>query len=212
MAKHLFRNPGTYQVSLYVDGGCEADSVIKKIMVDAYPVPSMSITPEDPSAGQQVRFDYTGTAAHGYSWDFGDGSISTAKNAEHVFQHEDTLQVKLQAKSPEGCAASVSQDIIVLKAPSVYIPNAFTPDDDGLNDRFIIQGRGMDAIDLQIFDRWGHLVYATNDVEEAMSNGWDGRDAWNPMKDRSSVYRYAIRIVFADGRIFRKSGSITAIR
>lgn len=88
----------------------------------------------------------------------------------------------------------------------VILPNFFSPNGDGRNDRFILRSRNISALDWRIFDRYGNLVFNTNDVSLATEQGWDGQDS------PDGVYVWSIAITFNDGQQIRKSGEVKLAR
>ena len=100
---------------------------------------------------------------------------------------------------------SVSNTVEITPPVSVYIPNAFTPDGDGLNDIFIPVGKGITEYTLQIFDRWGELIFQSSDF----NTGWDGTYKSEPVPMGSYVYKISAK---GNGsRIIEKNGSITVV-
>ena len=100
---------------------------------------------------------------------------------------------------------SVSNTVEITPPVSVYIPNAFTPDGDGLNDIFIPVGKGITEYTLQIFDRWGELIFQSSDFNK----GWDGTYKSEPVPMGSYVYKISAK---GNGsRIIEKNGSITVV-
>jgi gliding motility-associated-like protein len=90
-----------------------------------------------------------------------------------------------------------------------YIPNAFTPNDDGLNDKFKILGIPYEQItqfNLQIYDRWGQMIYTSNDIRE----GWDG--TFNREKCPDGVYVWSIYYKDSNKKPVTNKGTITLIR
>ena len=109
--------------------------------------------------------------------------------------------------SLNGCDSIVHLD---LDYYHVYIPNAFTPNADGVNDRFVISGeQDLAAVtSLKIFSRWGDEVYAGNDL--ALNEGWDGRT--NSIDANPGVYFYIVDVRMVDGAETSFSGDLTLIR
>jgi len=112
-----------------------------------------------------------------------------------------------------GCEASDTIVITVEKNRNVYIPNAFSPDDNGINDIFYIYG-GTDVLEIKnfkIFNRWGANVFS---VENFQPNdptfGWDGR--FNNQPVNPSVLIYFAEIVFKDGVTIIYKGDLTLQR
>lgn len=121
----------------------------------------------------------------------------------------------LQAISQNGCLASDSVRISVDKVRRVYIPTAFSPNFDGINDFFapLVQQPNVQAIvQMQVFNRWGGLVYeaANLPIDNTPSYGWDGTFLGKAAELGS--YAYRVDILFLDGETIRYSGDVTLLR
>jgi gliding motility-associated-like protein len=90
--------------------------------------------------------------------------------------------------------------------PDVFLPDAFTPNADGNNDVLYVRGRNITALDLKVFDRWGELVFETQDL----SKGWDGTFKGKPVDP--AVYVYWLDVLCVEGQSFFKKGNVTVIR
>lgn len=88
----------------------------------------------------------------------------------------------------------------------IFIPNAFIPNNDGRNDLFMVQGSNFSQIEFKIFNRWGQLVFTTNNMNE----GWDGR--YKSRECNGGVYFYLANITLNNGEKILKKGSVTVIR
>jgi len=114
-----------------------------------------------------------------------------------------TAVYRAQIINTEGCEKEDFVRVFVSKEKNVYIPNAFSPNNDGINDRFFIQAdRKVRRIKtLRIFDRWGNLVYEAEDFPpNDPAYGWDGRHPENRAKSRNAaVFVYAALVEFASG-------------
>ena len=106
------------------------------------------------------------------------------------------------------CMSAVGQvNIKVIDVTQLEIPNAFTPNGDGINDHFKIRVTGYFKSDgLKIFNRWGQLVFETRDL----SNEWDGTIKGNPLA--IGTYYWVIEGLDVEGKRLRRSGSVTLIR
>ncbi len=120
-----------------------------------------------------------------------------------------TYKVTLRATSLHDCKSEVSKVIEVKNDFNVFIPNSFTPNADGLNDVFkpVFSPYGLDAktYRMEIFDRWGKIVFSTSDF----TKGWDGgvqEKGDNPTKQDSFVYK--IKFKDLEGRIYEKVGNL----
>ncbi len=117
------------------------------------------------------------------------------------------------ATTTDGCSASAHVSIQVKKPRNVFVPNAFSPNNDGNNDRFTIYG-GDDVAKVktfQIFDRWGSVVYANTDFHvNDESAGWNG--LIKNQKTSEGVFIYFAEIEFIDGRTETYRGDVTITR
>ena len=106
-----------------------------------------------------------------------------------------------------GCEDEITKYITVEYGSAFYIPSAFTPNDDGKNDVFKVIGEDIKQFSLTIFDRWGHIIFSTKNLEE----GWDGTSVNNyPLP--SGVYPYRLEIKSKKNKDFVENGSVTLIR
>ncbi|NBB88887.1 MAG: T9SS type B sorting domain-containing protein [Bacteroidetes bacterium] len=112
-----------------------------------------------------------------------------------------------------GCSGQSSVRISVINDVDFYIPNAFTPNADGINDFFtVFSESGLVRVQqLLIFDRWGEKIYERTDFPtNDMSLGWDGRFRGQLMNP--GVFVYLAEIEFIDGSLETVSGSVTLVR
>ncbi|WP_264532538.1 PKD domain-containing protein [Flavobacterium sp. N2013] len=105
------------------------------------------------------------------TWDFGDGSVSTESSPKHSYLKEGTYTIIQTVKYPFGCNYSYTTTIKVDKGYEVVVPNAFTPNNNRLNDNFKPVFKGLSTIKIEVFNKWGGLLYS----EEGTSlQGWTG--------------------------------------
>jgi gliding motility-associated-like protein len=105
-----------------------------------------------------------------------------------------------------GCKASDEVCISITKNWVIFIPNSFTPNGDGLNDVFKIYGNSLLAIKMDIFDRWGKLLFTSDNIEQC----WDG--TYKNVPCDLGVYNYKITYKGVDNKVNEKAGSITLTR
>ena len=119
-----------------------------------------------------------------------------------------STEYRLSYTTAQGCRVTDYVMVHVEEDPRVYVPNAFSPNGDGNNDRFeVFLGSGVQALtDLMIFDRWGELVWKKNaDSEE----GWDGTYRGQPLS--SGVFAYVGQVRLDNGTLIPLKGSVTLI-
>ncbi|HEU4718229.1 MAG TPA: PKD domain-containing protein, partial [Bacteroidia bacterium] len=176
---HCYDTPGIYTVVLKVTtaAGCET-TITMTNYINAFvtPVAGFTYSPQPVSIlDPEVFFTDTSWNAVTWSWSFGDlnNSSSASQNPSFVYPDATCYQVLLSVTSANGCTDTATQDICINPDVTLYIPNTFTPDGNGMNDVFLPAGIGLtnDNYDLMIFDRWGNLIFESHSLDQ----GWDGR-------------------------------------
>ncbi len=143
-------------------------------------------------------------------WDFGDGTGSTLERPSKVWNRTGRFDVNLFVRSPEGCRDTFMRPYAV-EDEGLWIPNAFTPNGDGENEKFVLKGVNIDSIYTEIFDRWGDRIW---DNKGQRNNFWDGTNQRTNMMCPEGVYVYRAT---ARGRLSRRLlpqrvGMVTLIR
>lgn len=143
-----------------------------------------------------------------WEWEFGDGSKSTEKDPVHVFGKAGVFEVKLTGFDLYGCS-TVEKNTVQVNTPTelVVIPNAFSPNGDGLNDTFIPKLRAISSFQMEVFNTWGEKLYTTSSME---TNGWDG--TYRGQLAPAGNYLYNISYTTMDGQLINRTGGITLIR
>lgn len=115
---------------------------------------------------------------------------------------------KIQAlnHNTSDCQLTQSNKVCVTFSPTLYLPTAFSPNGDGINDIFEVKGSFHLSYELAIYNRWGNLIFVSNEVQ----NAWDG--TYKGTQAPEGVYTYRIKAVGFDGKVMQRNGSITLIR
>jgi gliding motility-associated-like protein len=173
---HCYFGQGTFfSVLTFTDNnGCvRKDTSI----ITVYPVPdaNFSFTPQPTTILDPLIYfndGSSGAVIASWQWSFGDPGNNTAstQNASFNYGNAGEYPATLVVTSNFGCKDSITQTVIIENDYSIYVPNAFTPNSDGLNDVFKVKAEGIKDFKLYIFDRWGNLCYFSDDAEK----GWDG--------------------------------------
>ena len=143
------------------------------IVVHSNPSPSFQISPEvttilDPT----ISITNGSLGASSYQWQFGDGKMSPSKDPQsHTYADTGHYKIKLLVINNFGCKDSTYETVIVEQPFTLYIPNTFTPNNDGVNDAFFARGDGITNFKMSIYDRWGNMIFYSDDINK----GWDGR-------------------------------------
>jgi len=161
-----------------------------------------------------VNFSDSSLNADNWFWNYGDGQFDIIQNPTHTYADTGTYEVCLVAFNP--CDDdTICRIVAVIVEKSLFIPTAFTPNSDGVNDRFKIIGKGIKNIYLAVYDRWGEKVYETNDRYEALNVGWDGKHSalgGRRKEQGMAVFVYYVEVEFVDRTNEKLKGDVTLIR
>ncbi len=218
---HVFSVPGTYDISLSVTNQphCTSTKTISK-MITADPIPNAGFiySPPEPSTfNPEVIFTDTsmGNVNPIYNkWYFSDSlsdnnEVTGKSVVTHSFSTNGNFPVKLKVKNAK-CFDSTVVMIHVKADHTFYVPNAFTANDDGLNDGFYCKGVGIDEnkFEMYIFSRWGEMIYQTKD----MYKPWDGKALKSKEYCPDGVYAWVIIYSDFEGKKYKKEGFVTMIK
>jgi gliding motility-associated-like protein len=153
--------------------------------------------PVDGESPLEVSFENKSIRGYLYTWKFGDKSESSLETPDpHTYYVPGKYSVTLIIESDLHCIDSLRVDSLINVEPSVIdIPNAFTPNDDGMNDRFMVFGKSLRYVSMEIYSQSGLKVYGFSGEGEILKNwnGWDGNINNSSIKAASGIYYYVIR-------------------
>jgi gliding motility-associated-like protein len=180
------------------------DTVTTTVVVN--PLPTVGVTK---SNDVNCVIGVSKLAASGgatYQWSPATG-LNNPRIANPVAAPLSTTLYTVRVTTDKGCSAESSVQVVVAPGPGEYnLPNAFTPNGDGMNDCFGVATWGVvKDLQLTIFSRWGNLVYQTTDPTQC----WDG--TYKGQKMRSEVFVYQLKATTNCGPVYRK-GTVTLIR
>jgi len=204
---YTFPTNGTFPVTLTAtsDLGCEGTTTVLVSVLNG-PNADFDMLPSPALALENVDYTdlSTGIQLNAWFWDFGDGNAGNNQNEVHNYAEGGVYNVILTVTDVNGCMDTTAKIINVALLP--VLPTAFTPNNDGENDVFLIRGGPFDRVDFQIFNNWGELIFSTNDG----SIGWDG--TYQGVNAPLGVYTWTFRVEVAGERVITKSGDVTLIR
>jgi len=203
---------GTYTILVIDSLGCRDSATFE---INSIPSPVADFT-TDFAPLDSIIIPYTlgvnfinmSQNANTYLWDFGDGGGSTEENPNHRYELDGFYEVVLIAYDEKlACPDTARRSFTLLPPGAIYVPNAFSPNDDGINDNFFPKGVGVVRMKMDIFDRWGKLLTTLY----SLGDRWPGTNAnGNPVQE--GVYVWYIEATINDGTIFRKAGTVTLFR
>ncbi|MBX3163446.1 MAG: gliding motility-associated C-terminal domain-containing protein [Bacteroidetes bacterium] len=179
--------------------------------INAMDVPNVTIIPpgelkSDTTIrfGQSVRLNATGAVSYSWSPDY---NITSKTSPSVVVTPYRTTQYILRGYNNKSCFSSDTINVIVVEdCGEMYVPNAFSPNGDGHNDRLYVRGICLKSFTFMVFDRWGEKVFETTQQDV----GWDGTYKGEDMN--SGVFVYRLEGKTYDNKAFSLKGNVTLIR
>jgi gliding motility-associated-like protein len=133
----------------------------------------------------------------------GDDKSAVYENGlEHFTQCYRVRAIESNGTNEESWSNEVCFDF----DPVIYVPNAFTPNDNGLNDYYLAVGGSLKTMSMQIYNRWGEMLFESNDL----AIGWDG--TFNGSRVQNGVYMYVVNYTGYDDTSYQLKGTVTLIR
>jgi gliding motility-associated-like protein len=185
-------------------GACSGQNTIT-IAVNPAPDADALINQETCTGANDASIDLSVTGAsapYTYLWSNG----SSTEDISGLSPNTYTVSVT----DTKGCTTTQDVDIDASAEscyePHLYLPNIFSPNNDGDNDVFYARGQGIVYFEINIYNRWGQKVFESTDL----SNGWDG--TLNGQVLDPAVFVYYVRVEFTDGTIEKRNGNLTLVR
>jgi gliding motility-associated-like protein len=218
-------NDGSYIVRLLTSSSFTGQTATDTANVVLYPkpVPIFDAFPLTIYIPDQdvTTINGSGNTANQYLWDFGDGDTSTDYQPTHKYKMEGVDSLKFTAQYDHGggviCSATNYKIVVAKQGGVAKIPNAFTPSTAGpsggvggvdlYNYVFLPQVKGVEEFNMQIYDRWGNLIFESN----SQSIGWDGYDQHSKLMP-AGVYVYKLTLRLSDQQRTTQVGDVTLIR
>lgn len=201
---------------MYYAIGRDANGCVDSLLVDIgnYPSASAAFTTDPPMdtfllSRSSIQFVNESKNAVVFNWDFGDG-VGRSDLEHPLYTFEDTGRFDITLTVYNGlflCPDDTTISIVIIPDGRLFIPTAFSPNGDGFNDEFRIQGEGIEQFEIIFFNRWGREIRRYNSLEES----WDGlSNSGSPVPE--GVYVYAVKAVMNSGEIVEEGGSVTVLR
>jgi gliding motility-associated-like protein len=197
---------GAYALTVTDINNCTT-STSTTIIEPAQIVPTANYSPQvDYFTEMQIDLTVSPPSAYSYSWtpaqyfncsDCEDPTLVAIRTTRYTVRVRDEIT---------GCLDSLRIVINVDATKKIYIPNAFTPNGDSRNDDWRIFTKGIKFMNVEVFNRWGELVFKSFDLEQ----GWDGTFKGEPASP--GIYPYLINVTYLDGEVIESKGSINLIK
>ena len=217
---YCYKDTGKHSISLTVtsDSGCSGTLTVLNL-VDVYPSPNASFTysPQPVSIlNPLVQFTDQSTGQYqitDWLWRFTDGIQSTAtstlRNPTHNYSDTGTFCASLVVMDQHGCMDSLTSCFVVNPLFTFYIPDAFSPNGDGVNDVFLPKGSYIKNYEMYIFDRWGMKLFYSNDI----TVGWNGKSGGGSgIVAQEDTYVYLINVTDSKNNKHTYNGKVNLIK
>lgn len=214
---HCYSQTGSYDITLTATStnNCSVTLTIPQ-MVEVFSIPVAGFHPTPNPAtvlNPEVTFaDQSSSDVNYWFWSFGDGdtvSMNTP-NPIHLFPNDSSgiYYASLIVQNASGCSDTVIHEIVIGPEFSFFIPNAFTPNNDDVNDYFRGEGFGILKYELMIFDRWGNMIFYSEDINKP----WNGKANNGSEGAQQDVFIWKVKLT----DIFRKKhdfiGTVTIVK
>lgn len=217
---HCFINNSAYSpvsntVSLTVTSneGCSATlSKNNYVTINPTPLANFSYSPNPATTlSPFLSFQNLSLGSGNWQWFFTNGiqdSITSLQHPYYTYTDTGSFLVTLIAGNGYACFDTIQKNIVIGPDWAIYIPNAFTPNDDGVNDTFFATTYGIVEFEMLIFDRWGNLIFQTDDIKKQ----WDGKANHGNEMAQMDIYVYTIKARDIFGKLHKYRGTITLVQ
>ena len=141
-----------------------------------------------------------------FYWDFTNGDVSNAENPVYEYYDVNQHEIILYVAGELGCIDSIADWFI--PEMNLFVPNAFTPNNDGVNDFFKVEGHDVYSYNIWIYNRWGQEVWHSNNIDDVWVGNYKGGDHFVP----DDTYTYVLKAVGIRENGIEESGTITLYR
>jgi gliding motility-associated-like protein len=202
----------TYNVSITDINGCEQDTVVI-IPIFSAVVANFATTPNLPcipfeDMGNVIFTDQSANGVAG-TWNFGNGVIlpySPGQSLIQAYPGPGEYTVTLSITNAGGCPDDIAKVVCIQPSDPIFIPDIFSPNDDGRNDTLFVRGLFISRMDFRVYNRWGEEVFVSSDPKK----GWDGQQRGQPAS--SGSYFYTLQATVSGNEKIERKGEIILVR
>jgi gliding motility-associated-like protein len=211
-ASHCYTSAGNFTVQLiFTDANACVGSATASVVVYPLPHADFNFSPQPTTILEpEVHFSDVSTGGiSSWNWSLGENTVSSTQNPIHSYTDTGSFAVQLMVVSNLGCKDSIVKIVHIDPNYEIYVPSAFTPNSDGINDSFMAKGEGIKDFKLFVFDRWGNEVFYSDDIMK----GWDGKFmAKGTDIVQEDVYVWKIELKNFKNQPFRIAGQVSLMK
>ncbi len=200
-------NRDTTIMLIAFNGTCGNDTFYHNINVVDIPVCAISRVEDTLQINEVRRLYYIGDPVDFVDWYVNGQLVSQDISVLINFDQRGQYDIMQVLKNGANCWDTLKKTVYVISEFTLYIPNAFTPNGDGINDYWQFDGVGIKSFVADIYNRWGERVYS---FTEKSPHGWDGTNSGQQSK--MDAYTYDITVESDAGKVVRRKGAFTLIR
>lgn len=189
-----FDDSGFYNITFTDDFGCQIDSFLN---IEISPSPMVNLGNDSMFCLENLFYISAGNQVN-YTWQ------DESNSSNFLVENYGTYYVEVMNEF--GCFGGDTITFSTNCSTELYVPNAFSPNEDGENDFFKAYGIEVVNFNLKIFDRWGAFLFESNNIQQGWNGNFKGR------RKENSVYVYLIEATFLDGTTIQKEGDFTLMR
>ena len=184
---------GEYTIPIITDANGCSNLGSGSLLLDVLntPIASFALFPQPANELQsEITFTNNSIFVENWYWDFGDGFSNISDYSTiHSYFESGTYQVTLVV-SNGICSDTIQHQLTIDPVYTMYVPDVFTPNNDGLNDIFIPKGQSISEFEMYVYNRWGEEVFYTDDI----NMGWNGQ-LENNKRVVVGEYSYVLKII-----------------
>lgn len=216
---HIYENDGFFTVSLIAEGPGGVSRIVKTNIIEVKITPKCHFYATPDSAFlPNARFDMVNKSVNAskYNWEVNNAATdllvatSQDKNPSFIINEKGAYNVTLMSTNTNNCMDTLEKPLLllVLNQGRIYVPTAFTPNGDNINDDFkpVMTGVNETEYVFRIYNRWGEKIFETTDKNAA----WDGTVKKKDIAE--NVFIWTISGKFADGTYFNEKGTVTLLK
>ncbi|AZQ65168.1 T9SS type B sorting domain-containing protein [Flammeovirga pectinis] len=190
---HPFASPTTTQEYIVTASLGDCISYQDTVIVTVNPLPEIIIS-NDIAIGYKGEITLSASGGKYYLW-YPDYNIDQPNIATPTVNPEVTTTYTVEVMTDKGCTDT--KEVTVYVGNEVFVPNLFTPNNDGNNDTFLVYGKGINTLSIKVTDQKGKVVYFSNTKEDIMEKGWDGKNGTIDLPN--GTYYWKIQGEYEDG-------------